>query len=57
LVNLKIRQVLVLEMGKIIAHNFDMSPNIVKMIIWRKFGWEGHVARMGEIGNVYRISI
>ena len=24
------------------------SPNIVRVIKWRRMGWAGHVARMGE---------
>jgi hypothetical protein len=38
-------------------HNLYTSPNIVKMIRSRKIKWSGHVARMGEIRNAYRILV
>jgi len=31
------------------------SPNIVRVIKWRKMRWAGHVAHMGEERGVYRI--
>ena len=31
------------------------SPNIVRVIKWRRMKWVGHVARMGEERGVYRI--
>ena len=31
------------------------SANIVRVIKWRKMKWMGHVARMGERRDVYRI--
>ena len=31
------------------------SPNIVRVIIWRRMGWAGHVARLGERTIVYRV--
>ena len=31
------------------------SPNIVRVIKWRRVRWVGHVARMGERRGVYRI--
>jgi hypothetical protein len=33
------------------------SPNIVKQIKSRKMKWSGHVARMGEGRNMYRILV
>ena len=30
------------------------SPNIVRVIKWRRMRWAGHVARMGEERGVYR---
>jgi hypothetical protein len=31
------------------------SPNIVRVIKWRRMRWAGHVARMGERRGVYRV--
>ena len=31
------------------------SPNIVRVIKWRRMRWPGHVARMGEESGVYRV--
>jgi hypothetical protein len=28
-------------------HNLYASPNIIKIIRWRRIRWAGHVARMG----------
>ena len=33
------------------------SPNIVRMIKWRRTRWAGHVARMGEERVVYRVLV
>ena len=33
------------------------SPNIVRVIKWRRMGWVGHVARMGEERGVYRVLV
>jgi hypothetical protein len=33
------------------------SPNIVRVIKWRRMRWSGYVARMGERRNVYRILV
>ena len=33
------------------------SPNIVRVIKWRRMRWAGHVARMGEEGRVYRVLV
>ena len=33
------------------------SPNIVRVIKWRKIRWVGHVARMGERRGVYSVTV
>jgi len=33
------------------------SPNIVGVIKWRRMGWAGHVARMGEERGVCRVLV
>ena len=33
------------------------SPNIVRVIKWRRMRWVGHVARMGEESGVYRVLV
>jgi hypothetical protein len=33
------------------------SPNIITQIKSRRMRWAGHVARVGEEGNVYRVSM
>jgi hypothetical protein len=38
-------------------HNLYSSPNIVRVIKWRRMRWAGHVARMGEERGVYRVLI
>jgi hypothetical protein len=38
-------------------HNLYSSPSIIKMIKTRRTRWVGHVARMGEKRNVYRILV
>jgi hypothetical protein len=38
-------------------HNFYASPNIVRVIKSRKIIWAGHVARMGEIRNIYKMLV
>jgi hypothetical protein len=37
--------------------NFYSSPNIIRQIKSRGMRWVGHVARMGEEINVYRVLI
>jgi hypothetical protein len=37
------------------VHNLYSSPNIIRMIKSRRMRWAGHVARMGEPRNAYRI--
>ena len=43
-------------------HNEELNdmyclPNIVRVIKWRSIRWEGHVARMGEMRDVYRVLV
>jgi hypothetical protein len=38
-------------------HNLYSSPNIIRMINSRRMRWAGHVARMGEKRNIYRILV
>ena len=33
------------------------SPNVVRVIIWRRVRWVGHVARLGERRGVYRVLV
>jgi hypothetical protein len=36
-------------------HNLHSSPDIIRQIKSRRMRWAGHVARMGEGRNVYRV--
>jgi hypothetical protein len=36
-------------------HNLYCSPSIIRIIKSRRMRWAGHVARMGEKRNAYRI--
>jgi hypothetical protein len=38
-------------------HNLYSSPDIIRQIKSRRMRWAGHVARMGEGGNVYRVLV
>jgi hypothetical protein len=38
-------------------HNLYSSPIIIRIIKSRRMRWVGHVARMGEKRNVYRLSV
>jgi hypothetical protein len=38
-------------------HNLYSSPSIIRMTKSRKMRWAGHVARMGEKRNAYRILV
>jgi hypothetical protein len=38
-------------------HNLYLSPNIIRMIKSRKMRWAGHIARMRETRNAYRILV
>jgi hypothetical protein len=38
-------------------HNLYSSPSITRIIKSRRMRWAGHIARMGEKGNVYRLLV
>jgi hypothetical protein len=38
-------------------HDLYSSPSIIKMVKTRGMRWAGHVARMGEKRNVYRLLV
>jgi hypothetical protein len=38
-------------------HNLYSSPNIIRIIKSRSMKWAGHLARMGETRNAYRILV
>jgi hypothetical protein len=38
-----------------VLHNLYCLPSIIRMIKSRRMRWAGHVARMGEKRNAYRI--
>jgi hypothetical protein len=38
-------------------HNLYPSPDIIRQIKSRRMRWAGHVARMGEGRNVYRVLV
>jgi len=38
-------------------HNVYASPNVIKAIASMKVRWTGHVARMGEMRNAYKILV
>jgi hypothetical protein len=38
-------------------HNLYSSPDIIRQIITRRMRWAGHVARIGEGRNVYRVLV
>jgi hypothetical protein len=38
-------------------HNLYLSPDIIRQIKSRRMRWAGHVARMAEGRNVYRVSL
>jgi hypothetical protein len=38
-------------------HNLYSSPNIIRMIKSKRMRWAGHVARMGETRNAYKILV
>jgi hypothetical protein len=38
-------------------HNLYSSPDIIRPIKTRRMCWAGHVARMGEGRNVYRVLV
>jgi hypothetical protein len=40
-----------------LLHNVYASPSIIRMTMSRRIRWAGHVARMGEKRNAYRILV
>jgi hypothetical protein len=38
-------------------HNLYTSPSIIRIIKSRRMRWAGHVARIGEKRNVYRLLV
>jgi hypothetical protein len=38
-------------------HNLYSSPSIIRIMMWRRMRWAGHVARMGEKRNIYRLLV
>jgi hypothetical protein len=38
-------------------HNLYSSTSTIRIIKWRRMRWAGHVARMGEKRNVYRLLV
>jgi hypothetical protein len=38
-------------------HNLYSSPSTIKILKSRRMRWAGHVARMGERRNVYRLLV
>jgi hypothetical protein len=38
-------------------HNLYPSPDVIRMIKSRRMRWEGHVARMEEKKNTYRVLV
>jgi hypothetical protein len=38
-------------------HNLYSSPGLIRIIKSRRMRWAGHVARMGEKRNVYRLLV
>jgi hypothetical protein len=38
-------------------HNLHSLPSIIKMVKSRRMRWTGHVTRMGEKRNAYRILV
>jgi hypothetical protein len=38
-------------------HNLYSSPSVIRIIKSRRMRWAGHVARIGEKRNVYRLLV
>jgi hypothetical protein len=38
-------------------HNLYSSPNIIRLIKPKRMRWAGHVTRMGETRNAYRLLV
>jgi hypothetical protein len=52
---LKSEYVMLVLVRNEVLHNLYSSPSIIRMIKSRRVRWAGHVARMGEERNAYRI--
>jgi hypothetical protein len=37
--------------------SFDSSPSVIRIIKSRRMRWAGHIARMGEKRNAYRLLV
>jgi hypothetical protein len=46
-----------MELHNVELNDLYSSPNIVRVIQSRRMRWAGHVARMGEEREVYRILV
>jgi hypothetical protein len=46
-----------LLLSSALLHNLYSSPSIIRMSKSRRMRWAGHVARMGEKRNAYRILV
>ena len=51
------RQLLLAKSNKVANQSVPPSPNIVRVIKSRRMRWAGHVARMGEEREVYRVLV
>jgi hypothetical protein len=38
-------------------HNLYSSPRVIRIIKLRRMRWAGHVARMGDKGNAYKLLV
>jgi hypothetical protein len=47
----------ILHVSRIRVNDLYCSPNIVRVKKSRRMRWAGHVARMGERRDVYRVSV
>jgi hypothetical protein len=45
------------KLNNIRLHNLYPLPSIIRIIKSRRMRWAGHVARMGEKWNVYRLLV
>jgi hypothetical protein len=53
--DLKVRKTSLRKLHVDELHSLYSSPNIVRVIKLRRMRWAGHVARMGERRDVYRV--
>jgi hypothetical protein len=45
------------ELQNEVLHDLYSSPSIIRIIKARRMRWAGHVARMGEKRNTYRLLV